>query len=156
MGRGDPLTYSTLQHEPQTPPVVNVNKRKMASGVDTVANDVVVDLLSVPFSRRPFNEKMDIVKKGRPTPEQLEISQASKAGYERHFQASNWERYPWLTGSVVRKKLYCWECLLFGTDKGAWNWRGYDNLSSLTKSAQKHEGSASHLKATITLNFVYR
>ena len=127
----------------------------MAEGGDTVSvlsdEDVVADLLSVPFSRRQFNEKMDIVKKGRPTPERLEITKVTKAGYERHFQASNWERYPWLTGSVRHKKLYCWACLLFGTDKGAWNWKGYDNLDSFTKSALKHEGSASHLKSTITL-----
>ncbi|KAF3834237.1 hypothetical protein F7725_025441, partial [Dissostichus mawsoni] len=65
--------------------------------------------------------------------------------------ASNWERYPWLTGSVSHKRLYCWECLLFGTEKGAWNWKGYDNLSCLTKAAQKHQNTAGHLKATVTM-----
>ncbi|KAF3857526.1 hypothetical protein F7725_009385 [Dissostichus mawsoni] len=65
--------------------------------------------------------------------------------------SSNWERYPWLTGSVSHKRLYCWECLLFGTEKGAWNWKGYDNLSCLTKAAQKHQNTAGHLKATVTM-----
>ncbi|KAK1886769.1 Protein Dok-7 [Dissostichus eleginoides] len=87
----------------------------------------------------------------RPMPENLELNQVAKAGYVRHFQASNWERYPWLTGSVSHKRLYCWECLLFGTEKGAWNWKGYDNLSCLTKAAQKHQNTAGHLKATVTV-----
>ena len=45
---------------------------------------------------------MDIVKNGRPTPEHLELNQPAKAGYARHFQASNWEQYTWLTGQVRR------------------------------------------------------
>ena len=45
--------------------------------IDTAGGDyIIADLLSVPFSRRPFNEKMDIAKKkkkkkSRPTPEHL-------------------------------------------------------------------------------------
>lgn len=53
-------------------------------------DDIVADLLAVPFSRRTFHEKMDIVKKGRPTAEHLELNQPAKAGFVRHFQASNW------------------------------------------------------------------
>ncbi|KAF3837657.1 hypothetical protein F7725_009425, partial [Dissostichus mawsoni] len=41
--------------------------------------------------------------------------------------------------------------MLFGTEKGAWNWKGYDNLSCLTKAAQKHQNTAGHLKATVTM-----
>ncbi|KAF3854539.1 hypothetical protein F7725_022594, partial [Dissostichus mawsoni] len=41
--------------------------------------------------------------------------------------------------------------MLFGTEKGAWNWKGYDNLSCLTKVAQKHQNKAGHLKATVTM-----
>ena len=36
---------------------------EMATGED----DVVAELLLVPFSRRPFSENMDIIKKGHPT-----------------------------------------------------------------------------------------
>lgn len=98
----------------------------MATGGEK--EDVVAELLSVPFSRRTFVDKMKIVEKGRPTPEEFDLAQPSKS-YVRHFQASNWERYSWLTGSVKHKKLYCWHCLLFGTDKDVWNSKGYDNLS---------------------------
>ena len=57
----------------------------MAAGGVTVpsVDDVVADLLSVPFSRRQFNEKVDIVRKGRRTQGRLEITKVSKAGYER-------------------------------------------------------------------------
>ncbi|KAF3847096.1 hypothetical protein F7725_020124, partial [Dissostichus mawsoni] len=60
-------------------------------------------------------------------------------------------KIPWLTGSVSHKRLYCWEFLLFGTEKGTWNWKGYANLSCLTKAAQKHQNTAGHLKATVTM-----
>ena len=121
----------------------------MVTGGDYIAtaggDDIVAYLLSLPFSRLPFNEKMDIVKKGRPMPEHLKLNQLAKAGYMCHFQTSNWERYTWLTGSVRRKRFYCRECLLSGNDKGAWNWNGYCNLSSLTKAAKKHQNTACHL-----------
>ena len=56
----------------------------MATGgydIDTAGgDDIIADLLSVPFSRRLFNEKMDIVKKGRPTSEHLKLNQPAKAG----------------------------------------------------------------------------
>ena len=89
-------------------------------------------------------------KKVRPTPELVEISQATKGGYERHFQASNPVPMDYRLGST-QEALLLGMLLLFGTDKGAWNWNGFNNLSCLTKSAQKHAASASHLKATITL-----
>ena len=54
----------------------------MATGGD----DIITDLLSVPFPRQPFNDKMDSVKKGRPTPERLELNQPAKADYVRHFR----------------------------------------------------------------------
>ena len=56
-------------------------------------DDIVTDLLAVPFSRRMFHEKMDIVKKGRPTPKHLELNQPAKAGYVLHFQASHFLAY---------------------------------------------------------------
>ena len=64
----------------------------MATGGDDIdtagGDDIIADLLSVPLPRRPFNEKMDIVKKGHPTPEHLEVNQPDKASDVRHFQAA--------------------------------------------------------------------
>ena len=55
----------------------------MATGGDDIdttgGDDISTDLLSVPFSRLPFNEKIvkDIVKKGCPMPEHLELNQCA-------------------------------------------------------------------------------
>ena len=72
----------------------------METGVDDIdtagGDDIVMDLLSVPLSRRPFNEKMDIVENGRQTPKHLELNQPAKAGFVSHFQASNWESTWWV------------------------------------------------------------
>ena len=70
----------------------------MATGGDDIdtagRDDIIADLLPVSLSRRPFNEKMDIVKKAAQRPNTTpELNQPAKADYMRHFQASNWERY---------------------------------------------------------------
>ena len=37
---------------------------------------------------------------------------------------------PWLTAFEEYSKLYCWECLIFATDRlGVWSHRGFTNLS---------------------------
>ncbi|XP_055017683.1 zinc finger MYM-type protein 1-like [Boleophthalmus pectinirostris] len=120
----------------------------MAEGEDI---DLVADLLSTPFSRRPFQEKLDIVRRGRLTPALASLSQQGK-GFVRHFQTTNYERYPWLTASEKRCKLYCWECLLLATDRfGVWSHTGFANLSCFTKAATKHQSTAGHLQATVRL-----
>lgn len=53
--------------------------------------DLVADLLSKPFSRRAFQEKLDNVKQGRATPKLASLSQPGK-GFVRHFQSTNYER----------------------------------------------------------------
>ncbi|XP_049573527.1 zinc finger MYM-type protein 1 isoform X1 [Syngnathus scovelli] len=111
--------------------------------------DLVADLLSKPFSSRTFQEKLDIVKQGRATPKLASLSQPGR-GFVRHFQSTNYERYPWLTGSEESCKLYCWECLLFATDRhGVWSHTGFGNLTCLTKAATRHQSTAGHLQATV-------
>ncbi|KAG7513368.1 zinc finger MYM-type protein 1-like [Solea senegalensis] len=113
--------------------------------------DLVADILARPFSRRTFQEKLDLVRGGRPTPELANLSQPGK-GFVRHFQASNYERYPWLTASDGRCKLFCWECLLFAKDKfSVWSYTGFANLNCLTKAATRHQSTAGHLQATVLL-----
>uniref|UniRef100_A0A8C7XI81 Zinc finger MYM-type protein 1-like n=1 Tax=Oryzias sinensis TaxID=183150 RepID=A0A8C7XI81_9TELE len=111
--------------------------------------DLVADLISRPFSRRTLQEKLDIVKKGRVTPALTSLSQPG-GGFVRHFQVTNYERYPWLTGSEVHCKLYCWECLLFALDRhGVWSHTGFGNLTCLTKAAKKHQNTAGHLQSIV-------
>lgn len=119
----------------------------MAEGGEEI--DLVADILATPFSRRTFQEKLDLVRRGRPTPELASLSQQGK-GFVRHFQTGNYERYPWLTASEKRCKLYCWECLLLATDRfGVWNYSGFANLSCFTKAATRHQSTAGHLQATV-------
>lgn len=68
----------------------------MAEGGEDI--DLVEDIVKTPFSRRTFQEKLDIVRRGRPTPTLASLSQSGK-GFVRHFQIANYERYQWLTGS---------------------------------------------------------
>ncbi|XP_051918603.1 zinc finger MYM-type protein 1-like [Hippocampus zosterae] len=113
--------------------------------------DLVADLLCTQFSRRAFHKKLDIVRRGRPTPALAGLSQRGK-GFVRHFQTSNYERYPWLTASETHCKLYCWECLLLASDRcGVWSHTGFSNLSCFTKAARKHQSTAGHLQATVRL-----
>lgn len=108
----------------------------MAEGGEDI--DLVEDIIITPFSRQTFQEKLDIVRRGRPTLTLQSLSQAGK-GFVRHFQSSNYERYQWLTGSEKHCKLYCWECLLFASDRfGVWSHTGFANLSCLTKAAMRH------------------
>lgn len=121
----------------------------MAEGGEDI--DLVEDIIITPFSRQTFQEKLDIVRRGRPTPTLQSLSQAGK-GFVRHFQSSNYERYQWLTGSEKHCKLYCWECLLFASDRfGVWSHTGFANLSCLTKAATRHQSTAGHLQAMVLL-----
>ncbi|XP_034044942.1 zinc finger MYM-type protein 1-like [Thalassophryne amazonica] len=113
--------------------------------------DLVADLLGKPFSGRTFQEKLEIVRKGRPMPQLATLKQQGK-GFVRHFQTSNYERYKWLTVSTERCRLYCWGCLLFSTDwNGVWSHAGFANLNCLTKAALRHQSTAGHLYATVLL-----
>ena len=121
----------------------------MAEGGEDI--DLVKDLIITPFSRRTFQDKLDIVKRGRPTPPLASLSQPGK-GFLRHFHIANYERFQWLTGSESHCKLYCWECLLFASDRhGVWSHTGFANLSCLSKAGTRHQSTAGHLQATVLL-----
>ena len=51
--------------------------------------DLIAGLLLKPFSRRTFQEKLDIVKKGRATLRLASLSQAGK-GFVRHFESTKY------------------------------------------------------------------
>ena len=101
------------------------------ANVPATVEDIVSHLLHhVPFSRLSFNDKLGLISKGRPTPE-LSVVQKTKS-FERHFNSSNYMRYPWMTGSTKEQKLYCWDCLLFGAESGSWAKDGFSDLGSLS------------------------
>lgn len=111
----------------------------------------VADILARRFSRRTFQEKLDLVRGGRPTPALANLSQAEK-GCVRNFQSSNYERYPWLMASEWRCKLFCCKYLLFAKDRfGVWSYTGFMNLNCVTKVAMRHQSTTGHLQATVLL-----
>ncbi|XP_034076957.1 zinc finger MYM-type protein 1-like [Gymnodraco acuticeps] len=113
------------------------------------SDDIVAKLLTESFSRMSYTDKLELITKGRPTP-QLNLVQKPKR-FERHFNIGNYARYNWMTGSTREHKLYCWDCLLFGADSGSWARDGYSDLGSLSKSAHRHQNASGHLRATIRL-----
>ncbi|XP_068440759.1 zinc finger MYM-type protein 1-like [Clinocottus analis] len=141
---GGPITADPSRAAMDEPSDVALNP----AGGET---DLVSDLLTTPFSQRTFQKKWEIVKKGRPTPQLAALIQKGK-GTVRRFQSANYERYSWLTGSEESCKLYCWECLLFATERLAvWSHGGFANLGCLCKAATRHQSTAVHLQATVLL-----
>ena len=53
-------------------------KDTMAKGGQNENVDLVAELLTTPFSRRTFQAKLYIVKRGRPTPELPNLTQQGK------------------------------------------------------------------------------
>jgi len=68
------------------------------------------------------------------------LSQPGK-GYMHHIQNSNYEWYPWLTGSKKNCKLYCWDASLqlIGMVFGA-TW-----ICKINMVTARHQGTAQHL-----------
>jgi hypothetical protein len=104
----------------------------------TAPSDPVSDLLRLPFSRRSFGEKTDLISRGRPTPKLDGLTQAGK-GFVRHFTECNYSRYDWLTASTVQNNLFYSPSLLFSISEGTWNSAGFSSLNSFTKAALKHQ-----------------
>ena len=100
----------------------------------TAPSDPVSDLLHLPFSRRSFGEKTDLISRGSPTPKLDGLTQAGK-GFVRHFTECNYSRYDWLAASTVQNNLFYSLCLLFNISEGTWNSAGFSSLNSFTKAA---------------------
>ena len=113
--------------------------------------DIIADLLQIPFSRRTFEEKKNLISTGRPTPALPNLTQQQK-NITRHFQNTSYERCDWLTGSVKYNKLFCWNCLLFSCDRNStWTTTGYSKLNNLSKAIRDHDVAITHIRASIAL-----
>lgn len=111
---------------------------------------VIEELLNNTFSKRTFEERLLIIKNGRPTPELPNMSSPNKK-CTRHFQTKTYEKKTWLTGCPKLNKLFCWPCLLFNLDKNIWNNQGYSDLNNLFMALLKHERSQVHINCVIDL-----
>lgn len=119
-------------------------------------SDIVLQLKAKPFGSLTYEEKLLVIKDGRPCPPLKNLTSAvieRKKSYIRHFNVSNYECYNWLCGTESLLKLFCWPCLLFSPIfvKNIWVSSGFSNLSGLSKSARAHESSESHLQCVVDL-----
>lgn len=123
-------------------------------------SDLICILLEKPFSLCKDDDKKDILQCERPQPKLL-LNKTGDRGkntktHTRNFQISWYQTYSWLCGSYYLEKLFCWPCLIVGIKKNTWNSNGFTNLTSATRSFQKHEGSAEHIKNCVKFKQLQR
>lgn len=102
-------------------------------------------LLNTSFGTLNFEDKLDIIARGRPTPD-IRLSTQMK-NYVRYFKTEYYDISKWLTACQSKKKLFCWPCVLFETDKVVWNCVGFSDISNFHKAKIRHERTQSHLSA---------
>ncbi|XP_075213637.1 uncharacterized protein LOC142319849 [Lycorma delicatula] len=129
------------------------SKQVTLTGTKSEEDDMVCQLIRIPFTRRSLFEKREILKKGRPTPS-VQIGHTDiKAGklFSRYFSGGLYTSFSWLTVSEARCKIYCWPCILFPVKKTMWNYDGYFDLKNLTRNASKHAKTKEHVMSCINL-----
>ncbi|KAJ4431892.1 hypothetical protein ANN_20498 [Periplaneta americana] len=91
-------------------------------------NDCVIEgLLKVPFNRRTYNEKVEIVKMERPTPElnlSMDVKEKQRE-YTRHFTSTSYAA------------------------KLMWSKEGFSNMNSLRTAVLKHDKSKGHIYSSM-------
>jgi hypothetical protein len=121
--------------------------------INSIDNLCVIEhLIKVPFNRRSYNEKLELVKMKRPTPEVklfLEVKEKHRE-YVRHFTSSSYDKWKWLCGSSKLSKLFCWPCLLFSREANVWSNEGFTNMNSFRTAVQRHDKSKSHICSSIS------
>ena len=81
------------------------------------------------FSTLSFQRKLEIINKGRPTPDLKNLHQtAGKNKIIRCFQRSWYAKKEWLCGSSVKNRLFCFPCLLFAAKSHVWKKTGFCDL----------------------------
>ena len=107
----------------------------------------VDSLLTQPFSRLKLEEKLRIKELGPHQPKDFNL----KVSHRRSFSCSWYEKHDWLTVSELKKRLFCFPCLLFinpSTDK-TWSSIGFVDLNHFSRAAKKHESSVAHLTSEV-------
>ncbi len=117
----------------------------------------IVDLiLAKPLESLPYEEKLRIKQQGRSTPKIDLVQKIGKSN--RSFQLSWYDKVSWLTGSAVKKKMYCWPCLLMKPSHECvvWSKLGFGDLSNFDRAYKRHENSNEHVSACARLSCMGR
>lgn len=122
----------------------------MANVREVVINngDLVSHLLSHKFAGLSYDDKVFIKKLQIPRPPMVNLVQ-TKAGHNRAFSKTLYDKYVWLTGSETNNKLFCWYCILFTEIKSPFNSTGYDNLKEIHRALAKHAISKEHTHSAL-------
>ena len=109
-------------------------------------------LLSINVNSLNREEKLSIKRLGPHHPKDFVLC-VKDGKQNRSFQSDWYGRFSWLTVSVERKCLLCFNCLLFGdgTSETPWTKKGFTYLKNFYDKASKHQKSNSHLNSTIKL-----
>ncbi|KAM4678573.1 zinc finger MYM-type protein 1-like isoform 1-T2 [Discoglossus pictus] len=106
--------------------------------------NTIDSLLVKPFGTLTYEEKLEVIRLGPDQPE-INLQQIARdRGNIRTFNTEWYKKNDWLCGSVSRKSLYCFPCILFGGD-AAWTKTGVTDVKHLADEMAKHETSKSHL-----------
>lgn len=106
------------------------------------ARDVVDEIVRNGVQNYSVGQKFELRDK-RPTPA-LDLC-AVDGKSVRKFQTVWYTKYPWLTGSRTKKKLFCYYCLLFRGD-GKWSREGVAMTKNFLRKANTHAISEKHLR----------
>lgn len=105
-----------------------------------------------------FDEKVEIKKLGRPTPDlQIKSTVVCKTReFNRYFKReTTYNRFPWLCGCPDTKKFFCFVCLLSNDLKPSpWIQPGVDDLRHLNDRAIKHSNSVTHMNHSVDFNIL--
>lgn len=111
---------------------------------------IIDDLLRSSFRSRPFNQKLDIISKGRPTPALPDLQSKTKSCV-RNFHCESYETSKWLCGCKKISRLFCWPCILFSTEVSIWTKQGVSDLNNFHNLRKRHEITQNHITSLVSL-----
>lgn len=114
----------------------------------------VDELLNMPFSNRSIEDKIRIVREGKPRPlmnkSSVTFRETDGVMETQQFSHKMYDQIRWLTACDKRECFFCWPCLLF-MPPVLWNKTGIFDLVTLTENLSKHEKSSEHAQAELHL-----
>uniref|UniRef100_A0A2S2R3T5 Uncharacterized protein n=1 Tax=Sipha flava TaxID=143950 RepID=A0A2S2R3T5_9HEMI len=121
--------------------------------MNTYSNNCLIKhLLENEFNLKNVDEKLTIVKNGRPCPKIPKLTSYLKEKnkvYICYFNISNYFNTLWLAGSAKLNKIFYWPCVLFTREKNVWSHSGFVNFNNLINGIQKHERSQTHISSVL-------
>jgi hypothetical protein len=112
----------------------------------------VSELQQFRFSQLSLHKKVTVKKRGRSTSD-IQISNpgiSNNKKYIRRFNSEWYQRKSWLCGCEVKNALFCFPCLLFGSDE-TWTRDGFRDINKTKEKTETLEMSKKHVENVISL-----